>query len=338
MTKLRYLPDVVPGYQRVKRGRGYCFLDVNGERIEDDRKLERFRALVIPPAWKRVWISPTKRGHLQATGVDEDGRKQYLYHPQWTAEKQFRKLTRMVAFGDALPIFRKQIAKDLRRKAFDKAKVIALALTVMEETLMRVGNEQYRRKYGSHGLTTLKKKHLTISGKTATFQFRGKKGIKQKIAIDRKKLVEQLTMLTGLPRPYLFQYLDDENQIARLSANDINGYIQYHMTPEFSSKDYRTWYAGLWALRLFAECTDYAGEKDCKANILSVLDNVSQRLGNTRTVCKQYYVPARLISAYEDGSLLPYLRNSRTSRGIPTIRTAEQQLLAFLRCTTKKKT
>jgi len=338
VTKLQYLPDVVPGYRRVKRGRGFCFLDSTGERIADDRKLERFRALVIPPAWKDVWISPSKRGHLQATGIDEDGRKQYLYHPEWTAEKQRRKLMRMVAFGDALPGFRKQIVKDLRSNAFDKNKVIALALTVMEETLMRVGNEQYRRRYGSHGLTTLKKKHLNLSGKIATFQFKGKKGIKQTITVDRKKLVEQLTMLASLPRSYLFQYINDENQITRLSANDINSYIQFHTSPEFSSKDYRTWYAALWALRLFAKCIDYEGERDCKANILSVLDTVSQRLGNTRTVCKQYYVPDRLVSAYEDGSLLSYLRNSRTSRGVQTIRAAEKQLLVFFQDITAEKT
>jgi Topoisomerase IB len=337
-VKLRYLPDVVPGYRRIKRGRGFCFLDDKGERITDVRKLERFRALVIPPAWKSVWISPSRRGHLQATGVDEYGRKQYLYHPEWTAEKQRKKLERMVAFGTVLPAFRKQIAKDLRRKDFDKTKVTALALKVIEETLMRVGNEQYRRRYGSHGLTTLKKKHLILSGTTATFQFIGKKGVKQKITVNRKYLVGQLSTLSSFPRPYLFQYVNDENQITRLRANDINSYIQYYTGPEFSSKDYRTWYAGLWALRLFAACVDYAGEKDCKANILSVLDTVSQRLGNTRTVCKQYYVPDKLVSGYEDGSLLPYLRNSRAGRGQVTTKAAETQLLTFLRCVTVEET
>ncbi|WP_188751748.1 DNA topoisomerase IB [Parapedobacter defluvii] len=334
MTKLRYLPDVVPGYRRVKHGRGFCYLDVRGVRITDARKLQRFRALVIPPAWKNVWISPSKRGHLQVTGIDEDGRKQYLYHPEWTAEKQQEKLMRMVAFGEALPSFRKQIAKDLRRQTFDKVKVIALALRAMEETLMRVGNEQYRRKYGSHGLTTLKKKHLKISGETAVFQFRGKKGVKQKISVDHKDLVEQLILLRNLPRPYLFQYINEEKQVIRLKAADINRYIQNYTNPEFSSKDYRTWYAGLWALRLFAERIDGIGEKDCKPHILSVLDSVSQRLGNTRTVCKQYYVPDRLVSAFEDGSLLPYLENSRAGRNIRTDRAAERQLLAFLRCVT----
>jgi len=329
-TKLRYLPDSVPGYGRVKRGRGFYYVDCEGNRITDKGKLERLRALVIPPAWKSVWISPSKRGHLQATGVDEEGRKQYSYHPAWTAERQQKKLKRMVAFGKVLPHIRQRIDDDLQHGAFVKEKAIALALKIMEETLMRVGNEQYRRRYGSHGLTTLKKKHLHISKNTLVFRFRGKKGVWQEISVCNAKLAADLSEMRQLPGAYLFQYIDEEGKKRRLDAADINGYIQQHADGGFSSKDYRTWYAGVWAFRLFAQCMPYASERECRANILSVLDVVSQRLGNTRTVCKQYYVPDRLIGAYEDGTLLPYLQRS-FGNGAQTVEETERQLLAFLR-------
>ena len=328
MTKLRYLPDVVAGYRRIPRGRGYYYLDPNGERVTDRRKLGRFRALAIPPAWKDVWISPSKRGHLQATGIDGEGRKQYRYHPEWTAEKQHKKLLRMCAFGEALPSIRKQILKDLRREVLDKPKVVALALKVMEKTLIRVGNEQYRKKYGSHGLTTLRKKHLTVSGNTAVLKFKGKKGVKHLITVRSRKLAGLLAALADQPGTYLFQYRNGDNELTRLGARDVNAYLQTYCGSVFSSKDFRTWYAGVWALRLFAERLDYTTKKDCNSNILSVLDAVSRRLGNTRTVCKQYYVPARLVGAYEDGTLLPYLRRCRAAG---RTKNAERHLLVFLK-------
>ncbi|MBK1441591.1 DNA topoisomerase IB [Parapedobacter sp. ISTM3] len=334
-SKLRYLPDLVRGYTRVKRGRGYYFTDHEGNRVTDPRKLDRFRALVIPPAWKNVWISPSKNGHLQATGLDEKGRKQYLYHPDWTRERQQAKLLRMVEFGNALPQLRKQIRSDLKSTPLQKERVTAIALKVTEETLIRIGNEQYFRKYGSHGLTTLKKKHATILASEIIFRFRGKKGVRQHITVRNARLASHLRELVRMPGAYLFQYMDDEGKRRRLNAADINAYIQRHANLNFTSKDYRTWYAGLWAFRLFAGCLDYGNERECQANVLTVLDAVSKRLGNTRTVCKQYYVPDRLVSAYSDGSLLPYLRRSLNGNGQPLATETERQLLAFLRKATK---
>ncbi|MGK6351488.1 DNA topoisomerase IB [Parapedobacter sp. DT-150] len=330
-STLRYLPDVVPGYRRVRRGRGYCYVDSEGNRVTDHDQLERFRALVIPPAWKEVWISPSKKGHLQATGIDEDGRKQYRYHPEWTKERQDEKLKRMVAFGQALPLIRRQVAKDLRRETFTKEKAIAVALRVTEETLIRIGNEQYLRRYGSHGLTTLKKKHVTISAGTMVFRFRGKKGVWQEIAVRDAKLAATLADLCAWPGAYVFQYRNGEGGRSRLYAADINAYIQQYTQANFSSKDFRTWYAGLWAFRLFAKQAVYENEQECQTNIVSVLDAVSQRLGNTRAVCKQYYVPDSLICAYRSGALLPYLGKSLSSSGIPATKKAETQLLAFFR-------
>lgn len=335
-TKLRYLPDIVPGYRRIKRGRGYCYFDGKGNHVTDDRTLKRFRALVIPPAWQDVWISPSKKGHLQATGVDEEGRKQYLYHPEWTKERQWKKLKRMVAFGNALSDIRRQIAKDLRHPELIKEKAVAIALKVTEETLIRIGNEQYLKKYGSYGLTTLKKKHASIADHGVVFRFNGKKGVRQEIAVRNAGLVSKLQELRELSGPYLFQYVNGDGRRQRLQAVDINTYLRHYTDMDFSSKDYRTWYAGLWAFRLLAGCRDYADEKECRANILSVLDTVSDRLGNTRSVCKQYYVPDSLISAYEDGSLFRYLHKSLNSKGKPAAKETERQLLAFLKHITLK--
>ncbi len=330
-SKLTYLPDAVPGYGRIKRGRGYFYTDSRGRRVTDSRKLARFNALVIPPAWKEVWISPSKKGHLQATGIDEEGRKQYIYHPEWTKERQQKKLERMVAFGDALPRIRRRINKDMQQKRPVKSKVTALALKIMEETLMRVGNEQYLHKYNSHGLTTLKKKHAKISEKTVVFRFRGKKGVQQEITVRNIRLASELLAMKKLLGPFLFQYIGDEGEGVRLHAPDINSCLQEYADLAFTSKDYRTWYAGLWAFQLLADRGDYLDQKECKSVILEVLDTVSQRLGNTRTVCKQYYVPDSLLNAYEDGSLLPYLKRGLNSKGRPIRKSAELQLLAFLR-------
>ncbi|MGV3761803.1 DNA topoisomerase IB [Parapedobacter sp.] len=311
-------------------GRGFYYTDPAGNRITDTGKLARFRALAIPPGWKDVWISPSKKGHLQATGSDELGRKQYLYHPEWTSERQGKKLKRIVAFGRALPRLRQRMATDMRRHALTKEKVIAIALKTTEETLIRIGNDQYLRRYGSHGLTTLKKKHVSISGGEAVFRFKGKKGVRQEIGIRSTRLANHLVALTQLKGTYLFQYATEhDGLLCRLQSKDVNTYIQQHAGLSFSSKDYRTWYASFWAFRFFARCGAHASEQECQANILAVLDRVSQRLGNTRTVCKQYYVPDSIVQAYKDGTLTRCLTTLRNGERLTTKKT-EQGLLAFL--------
>jgi len=304
-----------------------------GNRVTDSKKLARFHALAIPPAWRDVWISPSKKGHLQATGIDEHGRKQYLYHPQWTSERQAKKLRRIAAFGKALPSIRQRMATDMRRQELTKEKVIAIALKTTEETLIRIGNDQYLRRYGSHGLTTLKKKHVNVAESETIFRFKGKKGVRQEITIRNTQLAHHLTALAGLKGIYLFQYVMEDNRLpCRLRAQDVNAYIRQYAGSQFSSKDYRTWYASFWAFRLFARCGMYATEHECQENIVSVLDTVSHRLGNTRTVCKQYYVPDSIVHAYKTGTLAAYLINPRNGNRSLTKKETEQSLLAFLKC------
>jgi len=287
--------------------------------------------LSIPPAWKEVWISPSKRGHLQATGIDEQGRKQYIYHSEWTAERQLEKVQRMIAFGTLLPKIRRHMANDMRRKTPVKEKVVAVALKVMEETLIRVGNEQYLQKYKSYGLTTLKKKHVSVGADTVEFCFRGKKRVHQEIRLRDARLAAKLKEIEQLAGPFFFQYINESGERHRLHARDINGYLQRHAEMPLSAKDYRTWYAGVWTFRLLAKCPKYDDEKSCKSNVLRVLDAVSERLGNTRSVCKQYYVPDNLISAYEDGSLTSHLLNYQRCNRRQTTRQAEIWLLEFFK-------
>lgn len=326
--------DVVAGYRRIRRGRGFSYTDSVGNRVTDAKKLARFRALVIPPVWKDVWISPSRKGHLQATGIDERGRKQYLYHPDWTDERQAKKIRRIAAFGKALARIRQRMATDMRRHEFTIEKVIAIVLKTTEETLIRIGNDQYLRQYGSHGLTTLKKKHVDASGSEIIFRFKGKKGVRQEITVRNLQLAHHLTALARLKGAYLFQYvMGDNGTPCRLRSQDVNAYIQRHAGSQFSSKDYRTWYASFWAFRLFARCGKYASERECQENILSVLDMVSGRLGNTRTVCKQYYVPDSIVQAYKSGILMRYVTNPEQGGRMLTKKKAEQSLLAFLECT-----
>lgn len=323
--------DVVAGYGRIRRGRGFSYTDASGHPVTDATKLARFRALAIPPIWKDVWISPSRKGHLQATGIDERGRKQYIYHPDWTKQRQANKLRRIAAFGKALPRIRKRMATDMRKRELTMGKVIAIALKTTEETLIRIGNDQYLRQYGSHGLTTLKKKHVDLSEREIVFRFKGKKGVRQEIAVRNTALARHLTALARLKGVYLFQYaLEDTGAPCRLRAQDVNAYIRRYAGAAFSSKDYRTWYASFWAFRLFARCGMYASEKECQENILSVLDMVSCRLGNTRTVCKQYYVPDSIVHAYKNGILTRYIANSAHGGRMLTKKETERSLLAFL--------
>lgn len=324
--RLHYLLDVVPGYSRKKRGRGFSYVNDEGNVITDHNLLARFKQLAIPPAWKEVWISPLDTGHLQATGIDDYGRKQYLYHPAWNEKKRREKLRRMVSFGKALPAIRARMARDIKQDTFVKKKTIALALKVMEKTLIRIGSEQYLHEYKSHGLTTLKKRQVIITGNQATFRFKGKKGVKQELVLVDRQLVKLIAELITLPGEFLFQYIgkDGSNHIVR--GIDVNKYLQKCTSIDCSSKDYRTWHAGVWTFQLLTRQAVDSDKRERQANILEVLDVVSARLGNTRTVCRQHYVPDCLLSAYEDGSLFSYFPNSkRRSR-----KKLEKQLLEFL--------
>lgn len=335
-VKLRYVKAGAPGYSRERtRDGGFLYRDEQGALITDETVLERIRKLVLPPAWEEVWISKWPNGHLQATGVDVKGRKQYRYHATWSQVRNETKYDRLRYFGELLPAIREQIKHDLHRNQLNKEKVIAIALAVMEETLIRVGNNAYEKLYGSYGLTTLRNKHVKINGTAAFFQFSGKKGIMHKIQLRHAALTRLLKKVRDIPGQELFQYYDENGETHALDSGEINDYLKQCTGEEFTCKDFRTWAGTVHALNLLAGLEDFTSAAACKRNVVGIIDNVAAKLGNTRAVCKKYYVHPRLLEDYENGSLEPWLKKIRLQRKQPAnadgLHADEKILLHYLK-------
>ncbi len=329
--KLRYVTSGSRGYTRKKKGDRFIFIDNDGNEVKDQVILDRIFGLVLPPAWADVWICPYPNGHLQATGVDALGRKQYRYHSRWSKVRNDNKFGRILEFGKRLPLLRRQISKDIRKKTLTREKVSAIALSIMNETYIRAGNSAYEKAYGSYGLTTLKNKHVTISGSKAFFTFKGKKGVEHEIALKDSSLTRLLKNVKELPGQELFQYYDENGEIKRLDSGDINDYLKTYMHEEFTSKDFRTWAGCVLALQLMAVTEDFDCDSNCKKNVIAIVDGVAERLGNTRTVSKKYYIHPGLITSYEarklDKLLIPLKTKELTKDH--NIK-AEKVLLKFL--------
>ncbi|GAB3339643.1 DNA topoisomerase IB [Marilutibacter aestuarii] len=306
---LRHVSDAMPGYSRHRRGRGFAYRDPEGRIVRDPALLARFKALAIPPAYTDVWISRFANGHLQATGRDARGRKQYRYHPDWQQASGEGKFERIVAFGRALPRLRRHVRKDLGERGWPKRKVLALAVAVMAETLLRVGNEAYRRENGSFGLTTLRNRHVGfLKGGRVQFRFKGKSGLRHEAALDDARLARQLRLVQQLPGQWLFQYRDDEGDVVPVDSGDINDYLHDAMGEAFTAKDFRTWGATLAAFQRLAttplpEGRDGAApsERALKAVETAVLSEVAGLLGNTPAVCRRAYVDPTVWAGWRDG-------------------------------------
>ncbi|MEO6851036.1 MAG: DNA topoisomerase IB, partial [Mucilaginibacter sp.] len=287
---LRYVSDSNPGYTRKKAGKGFSFYDADGKLVKDKELLTRFNRLVIPPAYTNVWVSPYDNGHLQFTGTDVAGRKQYRYHPEWNKLRNQSKYYRLQLFASYLPAIRKQVDKDLNRPNLDHEKVVALVVRVMELTSIRVGNESYKKLYGSFGLTTLMNKHVKIEGADIGFEFKGKKGVFHKIELHSRKLARLVKQCRDLPGKELFQYYNHEGKRCPVGSGDVNDYLKTTTGEDFTAKDFRTWAGSVSALYAFKQAGEFETITECKRKIVSVLDEVAVNLGNTRTVCKKYYV------------------------------------------------
>lgn len=337
MTNLQYITDAEPGYTRTRKGRGFAYY-FGGILVKDKQKLKRFKALVIPPTWEKVWICSEVNGHLQVTGIDDKGRKQYLYHPEWTRRQQEKKFVKIIDFGKALPLIRSKIIKDSRQRKLTKDKVMALALELMEETLIRPGNAHYRDMNKSYGLTTLTNKHVQINGADIYFQFKGKKGVLHEITIHDKRLAKKLQDVKEIPGQHLLQFIDEDGEVCAIDSGDINRYIQAASDKDFSSKDFRTWFGTLWAFIKLSQLEPFQNKNECKNNILEMYDFVASKLGNTRAVCREYYVCNSLIEAYEKGRAQSYFKKSFTQKDEePSLVKAEQQLLKLLESHTSKR-
>ncbi len=333
MARLRYVTDQDPGIRRLKSGKGFRYVGVNGQAIRRKEILARIRALAIPPAWTDVWICPDPRGHLQATGRDAKRRKQYRYHPDWRATRDETKFDRMQAFARALPILRRRTRADLARPGLPRQKVFAAVVQLLERSLIRVGNEEYARQNQSFGLTTLRDRHVKVRGGTLQFQFRGKSGKRHTIDVNDWRLAQVVKQCRDLPGQELFQYVDENGARQRVGSGDINAYVRDVTGEEFTSKDFRTWWASVLAVCALRELQPGRTRTQSEKNVLLAVEAVAGLLGNTRTVCRKSYVHPGVIDSYVDGSLVKTLarRSKSPARQVAGLSAEEVALLAVLK-------
>ncbi len=329
---LRYVSDSTPGYTRKKTGDKWTYIDPDGKPVKDKELIMHFNKLVIPPAYTNAWISPYENGHLQFTGTDAAGRKQYRYHAEWNKIRNQSKYHRLQTFAAHLPTIRKQVDKDLSRPNLDHDKVVALVVRLMELTSIRVGNESYKRLYGSFGLTTLQDKHVKIEGTQMKFEFKGKKGVFHKIALQSRKLARLVKQCRDIPGKELFQFYNEEGTRCSIGSGDVNTYLKNITGEDFTAKDFRTWTGSVSALYAFKEAGEFETVAECRKKIMGVLDEVALNLGNTRTICKKYYVHPTIIKSYEEGTLFNYIKELDEDKEVKAaeLNLAEKALLQIL--------
>jgi DNA topoisomerase-1 len=331
---LCYVRDDRPGIRRERRSKGFRYLDPEGNVVRSPEVLERIDALTIPPAWKDVWICPVPRGHLQATGRDDRGRKQYRYHPHWRATRDETKFDHLIVFAQALSGIRARVMADLAQPGLPRTKVLAAVVRLLETNLIRVGNEEYARHNGSFGLTTLRNRHVKVSGQTVCFTFRGKSGVKHNVRINDRRLSRIVQRCQDLPGQELFQYLDEDGTARTIDSADVNAYLREQAGEEFTAKDFRTWAGTVLAARTLMGFEAFDFEAQARRNVVSAIETVAKRLGNTRAVCRKCYVHPTVIDAYLQGSLsLMGLSSTagESSNSLVELSPEESVVLAFLK-------
>lgn len=304
-ANLVYVHDADPGISRRRRGAGFYYLDSKGKRIADKIVVERIRKLAIPPAYADVWICPTPRGHLQATGRDARGRKQYRYHPRWRGVRDRGKFNRLIEFAKRLPRLRRRLVNDLKLAGLPKEKVLAIVVSVLADTLARIGNVKYRDENGSFGLTTLLARHVEFLRGRALFRFHGKGGLKHAVVVNNTRLVRLLRRCQQLPGQALFQYLDEDNNPQTVDSSMVNEYLCAAMGADFTAKDFRTWGGTLHAIAILTstERPDPATERTLATALNACIKTVAKQLRNTPAVCRNSYIHPMVIQAWKDGSL-----------------------------------
>jgi DNA topoisomerase-1 len=329
---LVYTTDDRPGIHRIKRGKSFVYADAKKRPVRNKETLARIRSLVIPPAWTDVWICATPRGHLQATGRDARGRKQYRYHPKWRTVRDGTKYERMIAFGQALPQIRRRTDADLRRDGLPREKVLAAVVRLLEKTFIRVGNDEYARDNKSFGLTTMRDGHVKVSGSRVRFIFRGKSGVEHALALDDRRLAKIVKQCRDLPGQELFQYKDENGAVVDIGSGDVNAYLKEITGEEFTSKDFRTWAGTVLAAQLLREYERVDSAARAKKNVVEAIEQVAKQLGNTRAVCRKCYVHPAVIDAYMDGSMMKTVaQRARAVKAVGKLTAAETAVLSLLR-------
>jgi len=318
LAGLRYVQDGAPGLRRIRSGRGFRFVDARGRPLEDRARLDRIQRLAIPPAWRNVWISPSPRGHIQATGRDARGRKQYRYHARWREVRDGAKYDKVVEFAQTLPALRERTARDLRAPGLSRQKVVAAVVRLLQATLIRVGNEEYARQNRSFGLTTLRTRHASVAGSRLEFRFRGKSARNHVVRISDRTLGRIVKRCQELPGQALFQYLDGEGRRRTVGSSDVNAYLREVTQSDFTAKDFRTWAGTVLAARALRELPAASDKRHANRNVVRAVESVAERLGNTPAICRRCYVHPAVIDAYLDGSLRDALRTRpAAARGLP---------------------
>jgi DNA topoisomerase-1 len=305
---LRYVNDGAPGITREPGGALFRYRAADGALIDDAATLERIKALAIPPAWTDVWICKLANGHVQATGRDAKGRKQYRYHPRWRSVRDDVKYERMLSFGKALPAIRQRVDAALRLPGLPREKVLATIVHLLQATMMRIGNEEYARANQSFGLTTLRARHVRIEGKAVQFRFRGKSGVFHDVTVEDKRVARIIARIRDLPGQELFQYLDDDAAPHAIGSADVNDYLRDISGEDYTAKDFRTWSGTVLAALALNEFEKFDSHTQARKNIVRAIESVAERLGNTPSICRKCYVHPAIIDAYLDGTVLEALR------------------------------
>ena len=321
---LHYVDDTQPGIRRKTLRGKFQYFDAKGVRIKDAAEIQRLNALAVPPAYTDVWICADPRGHLQATGRDARGRKQYRYHPRWREVRDLDKYSRLRDFGLALPKLRKQLEALLAAPGFSRDKVMATVITLLDATLIRVGNTQYARDNRSYGLTTLRNRHVEINGSAILFQFRGKSGVEHQITVKDRRLARIIKRCQEIPGQNLFQYLDENGERHSITSSDVNAYLQTLTGADFTAKDYRTWAGSALALAVLREL-QWQPESEAKRHVVEMVKNVARQLGNTPAVCRKCYIHPAVLEGFVLGTLAQ-LPRPRMRKGLR----AEEVGLAML--------
>jgi DNA topoisomerase-1 len=329
---LRHVTDDSPGITRKRSGAGFSYRGADGALIRDRDALRRIRSLAIPPAWTSVWICPQANGHIQATGRDVKGRKQYRYHPRWSQVRDETKYNRMIYFGDTLPVIRTRLRDDLALPGMPREKVLAVVVRLLELTFIRVGNEEYARNNRSFGLTTLLDRHVTIEGSAVRFKFRGKSGKTHDVGVHDRRLAKLVQQCRDLPGQDLFQYVDDAGAPHPITSADVNDYLRQISGQDFTAKDFRTWAGTLLAVGQLVPSRCFDDDVSPKTALLAAVASVADRLGNTVAVCRKCYIHPQVLNAFQNRAVYDlWLRHSERTECPEGLHPDEAALLLFLR-------
>ena len=326
---LRYINDERPGYSRKAKGKDFEYLDTEGKNIRDEQRLLRIKRLAIPPAWTDVWISPSPNGHIQATGRDARGRKQYRYHERWREVRDENKFDRLTQFAKALPNIRLRVAQDMKLPGLPQQKVLATIVRLLERTFIRIGNEEYARENKSFGLTTFKNRHVKIKGAQALFRFRGKSGRQHEVDVTDRRVAKVISKCQDLPGQDLFQYVEENSEVREVTSQDVNEYLRQIVGEDFTAKDFRTWVGTVLAAIALSKQEEFQTKKEAKSNIKTAICAVAELLGNTPAVCRKCYVHPVIVEAYLNRTHISGL-NGNKSLEPPNLRRAERAVLKFL--------